>query len=87
VTPDESNELDKLRAKVEQLRVTNADFRFMIDGLETAAHDERAAVVAWLRVEVDAAMGMQMPVRALTFLKCADEIERGDHRRVVKVTS
>ena len=41
---------------------------------------ERAAVVAWLRDEVDAAMEMKMPARAATFLRCAEAIERGEHR-------
>jgi hypothetical protein len=45
------NEIRELRAEVERLRATVADFRLMIDGLETAAHEERAAVVAWLRDE------------------------------------
>jgi len=40
-----------------------------------------AAVVAWLRGEVDAAMEMHLPVRAATFLACAEAIERGEHRR------
>ena len=38
---------------------------------------ERAAVVAWLRGEVD----MRAPVRAGMFLRCAEAIERGEHRR------
>ena len=38
---------------------------------------ERAAVVAWLRGEVD----MRAPVRAGMFLRCAAVIERGAHRR------
>jgi hypothetical protein len=42
---------------------------------------ERGAVVAWLRDEVDAAMKMRAPVRAATFLRCAEAIERGEHRR------
>jgi hypothetical protein len=42
---------------------------------------ERAAVVAWLRDEVDAAMHLRAPVRAATFLGCAEAIERGQHRR------
>ena len=42
---------------------------------------ERAAVVAWLRDEVDAAMKMRAPVRAATFLRCAEAIECGEHRR------
>ena len=42
---------------------------------------ERAAVVAWLRGEVDAAMEMHLPVRAATFLECGEAIERGEHRR------
>ena len=49
--------------------------------LEMATQEERAAVVAWLRAEVDAAMEMKMPARAATFLTCAEAIERGEHRR------
>lgn len=46
--------------------------------------EERAAVVAWLHAEVEAAMDMNMPVRAETFLACAEAIERGEHRRKEK---
>jgi hypothetical protein len=49
--------------------------------LDAAAGRERAAVVAWLGAEVDAAMEMYLPVRAATFLECAEAIERGAHRR------
>jgi hypothetical protein len=48
---------------------------------DKGAKYERAAVVAWLRAEVDAAMEMHLPVRAATFLECAEAIERGGHRR------
>jgi len=46
LTPTEAG---ALVAEVEHLREKNADLRLMVDGLETAAHEERAAVVAWLR--------------------------------------
>ena len=39
----------------------------MVDGLETAAHEERAAVVAWLYRD-----GCEAS---------AERIERGEHRR------
>ena len=61
----------RLRAEVERMRAEAAK--------ERAA--ERAAVVAWLRDEVDAAMKMRAPVRAATFLRCAEAIERCEHRR------
>ena len=56
-----------LRAHVERLRGEAAQ--------ERAA--ERAAVVAGLRDEVD----MRAPDRAGIFLRCAEAIERGEHRR------
>jgi biopolymer transport protein ExbD len=45
VTPAEAG---ALVAEVERLRSHAADLRVMVDGLENAAHEERAAVVAWL---------------------------------------
>jgi hypothetical protein len=57
------------------LRATNADLRVMVDGLENAAHEERAAVVAWLR---DGWCRYGMGVEA------ANAIERGEHRRKVE---
>ena len=67
-----------LVAEVEHLREKNADLRVMVDGLETAAHEERAAVVAWLR---EAAYTTLYDARAWDV---ADAIERGDHRRKVE---
>jgi len=43
--------LAEVLAENERLRVTNADMRHMIDGLETAAHEERAAALAILRAQ------------------------------------
>ena len=54
-------ELRERRAQVD-------GYRMMIDGLENAAHEERAAVVAWLR-------------RAPALRHYASCIERGEHRR------
>lgn len=64
-----------LVAEVERLRGVNADLRLMVDGLETAAHEERAAVVAWLRA-TPPRMSMW-----IAMLNAADDIERGEHRR------
>lgn len=51
-------------------------------GYATGKAEDRAAVVAWLRVELDAAMGMNMPARAATYLASMEAIERGDHTPV-----
>lgn len=51
-----------------------------IASIHKAVAAERAAVVAWLHAEVDAALSMRMPARASTFLAAAEAIERGDHR-------
>ena len=70
LTPTEAG---ALVAEVERLRVVKADLRVMVDGLENAAHEERAATVAWLREPgeyVDPACA-----------RLADAIERGEHRR------
>ena len=76
--------LDALVAEVERLRAQVADFRLMIDGLETAAHEERAAVVAWLRTrerQIENWPPGGMNEVSLTYSIIADEIERGEHRR------
>lgn len=73
---------EELESEVERLRVMNADLRLMVDGLEKAAHEERAAVVAWLRSE-----SFVMEFRSKRNLGrrladvAADTIERGEHRR------
>jgi hypothetical protein len=60
------------------LRTKVADYRRMIDGLETAAHEERAAVAAWLRRRAL----VQPNVRSVLLMGAvADAIERGEHRR------
>jgi hypothetical protein len=69
-------DMDALVAEVERLRGVNADLRLMVDGLETAAHEERAAVVAWLRDEAT------KPFEgAVALFYAAKRIERGEHRR------
>lgn len=75
---DSRAERDALRAEVEALRT---DWTLRAFDATTAAFEERDTVVAWLRDEVDAAMQMRAPVRAATFLWCAEAIERGEHRR------
>ena len=56
--------LSQLVAEVERLRGVNADLRLMVDGLETAAHDERAAVVAWLQCESESLMSEEAGISA-----------------------
>jgi len=63
------------------LRAQVADYRRMIDGLKAAAHEERAAVVAWLRAKADTDRWV---VTATAYRLAADTIERGEHRREEK---
>ena len=78
-----------LVAEVERLRVERAEWvRRLVEAKKEGARStvteratERTAVVTWLGAEVDAAMEMHLPVRAATFLECAEAIERGAHRR------
>ena len=63
--------------EVERLRVMNADLRIMIDGLEAAAHEERAAVVAWLT----RTHGWACDDCGFNIADLADAIEHGEHRR------
>jgi len=74
---DAERENTALRAEVARLRVINADLRRMVDGLETAAHEERAAVVSYLRGLADD-YGVCLD---LSLDEQADIIERGEHRR------
>ncbi len=74
---DAERENTALRAEVARLRVINADLRRMVDGLETAAHEERAAVVSYLRGLADD-YGVCLD---LSLAEQADIIERGEHRR------
>lgn len=77
-----SNEVaSALVAEVERLRGVNADLRLMVDGLETAAHEERAAVVAWLRRKATDDFCALRVKEACDAEKSADDIERGEHRR------
>ena len=72
--------LTALLDEIERLRAINTDLRFMVDGLETAAHEERAAVVAYLlRGTADCRDCMDEAV-----VRLAREIERGEHRREEK---
>ncbi len=57
------------------LRIANTNLRLMVDGLETAAHSERAAVVAWLQA-ASQRWAVDDPLN-----EAADAIERGEHRR------
>ena len=79
---DAFSALAALIAEVERLRGINADLRLMVDGLETAAHEERAAVVAWLREGITQ-LGQQTRLVSLgpLLLDMVGVIERGEHRR------
>ena len=68
-------------AEAVRLRAQVADYRVMIDGLETAAHEERAAVVAWLRRKATDDFCALRVKEACDAEKSADDIERGEHRR------
>ena len=70
--------LTALLDEIERLRAINTDVRFMVDVLETAAHEERAAVVAWLLGRADLACDAETE-RVL--VSEARGIERGEHRR------
>jgi len=77
VTPAEAG---ALVAEIERLREHARDLRVMVDGLENAAHEERAAVVAHLRERAIHGAGNIVSVEdACTIL--ADLFERGEHRR------
>ena len=81
--------LAEIRAEVERLQVERAKWaRLLVEAKKECARStvaeratERTAVVTWLGAEVGAAMEMHLPVRAATFLECAEAIERGAHRR------
>jgi hypothetical protein len=76
LTPTEAG---ALVAEVERLRVLNADLRVMVDGLENAAHEERAAVVAHLRAQAEMAYDNTDAHHALWL--AAEAVEHGKHRR------
>jgi len=59
----------ELIAELRERRAEVDGYRMMIDGLENAAHEERAAVVAWLRQEFEDKRTRY----------AADAIERGEH--------
>ena len=59
----------ELIAELRERRAQVDGYRMMIDGLENAAHEERAAVVAWLRSNTCGCYDF------------AADIERGEHRR------
>jgi hypothetical protein len=72
-----------LLAEVERLRelLLNAGWPREADGIaELALQAERAAVVAWLRGEADAATEMRFDFRAVDLNVAAGSIERGEHR-------
>ncbi len=77
----------ELIAELRELRAQVDDYRMMIDGLENAAHEERAAVVAYVRSEANQPHPIEAGERALSpsgrglLLFYADRIERGEHRR------
>jgi hypothetical protein len=66
----------ELIAELRERRAQVDGYRMMIDGLENAAHEERAAVVAWLRSTATERLWRQEPMDA-----AANAIERGEHRR------
>ena len=76
-----------LVAEVERLRVERAEWaRLLVEAKKEGARStvaerdaERAAVVAWLRAGVDAAMKMHLPCQGLS--GAAADIENGEHRR------
>ena len=74
-------DFDALAAEAVRLRTQVADYRVMIDGLDTAAHEERAAVVAWLRRKATDDFCALRVKEACDAEKSADAIERGEHRR------
>jgi hypothetical protein len=81
--PDDRSGEDAVRvlgAEVERLRAQVDDYRMMIDGLENAAHEERAAVVAWLRKVSERRFARNEREVGIVF-RLAHEIERGEHRR------
>ncbi len=77
----------ELIAELRERRPQVDGYRMMIDGLENAAHEERAAVVAWLRAHANAPHPIERGVPSLSpagrglLLLHADRIERGEHRR------
>jgi len=75
VTPAEAG---ALVAEMERLREHARDLRVMVDGLENAAHEERATVVAFLREEATQWCDYCSDA---SVQRCADCIERGEHRR------
>ena len=66
----------ELIAELRERRAQVDGYRMMIDGLENAAHEERADAVAYLRT-LDDRWGLGASVCGAA----ADDIERGEHRR------
>ena len=78
--------LTALLDEIERLRAINTDLRFMVDGLETAAHEERAAVVAYLnatslRLEEKGDPDWGIVADLALHVQQGFHIERGEHRR------
>ncbi|MEN9785516.1 MAG: hypothetical protein RLZZ299_780 [Pseudomonadota bacterium] len=68
----------ELIAELRERRAQVDGYRMMIDGLENAAHEERAAVVAALRrTSNHGPMGLSL----VNLDSIADAIERGEHRK------
>jgi hypothetical protein len=70
-------DLAALVAEVERLRAQVADYRVMIDGLEAAAHEERAAVLNYLTYRIE----MSHYSDAIReFINAREEVSEGVHR-------
>jgi len=61
------------------LRAMNADLRVMVDGLETAAHEERAAVVDYLTWRAEMT---HYNDAAREFVNAAQEVSDGVHHTI-----
>ena len=62
--------------------MTDAELKARLQALiDTFVHEERAAVVAWLRKEAVSHRRDGFPIAAYTMQERADAIERGEHRR------
>ena len=78
--------LDCYRASWERLHHENADLKMVRDehqmdnmhAFQEGGHEERGAVVAWLREEAEVG---DTAYEAAGLLRAADAIERGEHRR------
>lgn len=78
---EQPNGTAEFLVQLHQMERKLADLRLMVDGLETAAHEERAAVVAWLQRESASLMSEEAGISAYVVRTIAGAIERGEHRR------